>query len=103
MDAVVGGGVGLGAGLGNVASTRASTLRDPQVVRVHRAKIIRRLPTERTLMLDGYDPLVVLMLRGAWYLFLLALACGILYVVIRYAVRDGIRLARADAQAAKRE
>jgi hypothetical protein len=49
-------------------------------------------------MFDDYDPLVVLMLRGAWYLFLLALVFGVLYVVVMYAVRDGIRLARADRE-----
>ena len=54
-------------------------------------------------MLDNYDPLVVLMLRGAWYLLLVALVLGALYLVVKYAVRDGIRLARADQRAGSQE
>jgi hypothetical protein len=59
--------------------------------------------TDASPMLDGYDPLVVLLLRGAWDLFRLALVCGVLYLLIKYAVRDGIRLARADKHSSPRD
>jgi len=48
--------------------------------------------------MDGWDPLVVFMVKLFGYAAVLAIVLGLLYVTVKYAVRDGIRLARGDAR-----
>jgi hypothetical protein len=58
-------------------------------------------------MMDTWDPLVVLMAKGLGYSVFIGAIFAILYTIIKYAVRDGIKLAAADlrdlAEASRRE
>ncbi|GIE69731.1 hypothetical protein Apa02nite_058390 [Actinoplanes palleronii] len=54
-------------------------------------------------MFDDYDPAVVLLLTGIWYLLCTGAVLGALYLVVRTAVRDGIKLAAADKTPVRRE
>jgi hypothetical protein len=51
--------------------------------------------------MDDWDPLVAIMVKLLGVLTLLAFVLSLVYVVVKYAVRDGMRLARAEALAAR--
>jgi hypothetical protein len=51
---------------------------------------------EDGLMMENWDPLVMLMVKGLGYLLLIGVICTVLYLVIKYAVSAGIKLAADD-------
>jgi hypothetical protein len=54
-------------------------------------------------MLEGWDPLVALLVRAIGYLLLLAAVSGVLYTVVKYAVCAGIKLAADDLRSLARD
>ncbi|MEV6349685.1 hypothetical protein [Actinoplanes sp. NPDC051851] len=47
-------------------------------------------------MMENWDPLVMLLFRGAGYLLVIAVICATLHTVVKYAVCAGIRMAADD-------
>jgi hypothetical protein len=47
-------------------------------------------------MLEGWDPLVVLMIYGIGCLLLIGAVCAVLYFIVKHAVCAGIKLAAAE-------
>ena len=46
--------------------------------------------------MDNWDPLVVLTVKGLGYAVLIGVVCAVLYTIIKYAVRDGVKLAAEE-------
>ena len=51
--------------------------------------------------MDDWDPLNVLMVKGFGYLVFVAIVLWLLYLTVKYAVRDGMRLALDDERASR--